>query len=368
MDSQARRTPAFRNAYTTSLPCIGLCTMKVWLRSVPALIALLGLAGASAAAPPQKASAEKETQASPQVCARPVERDAPAEYGLGIEPHGDHGRAGDSDLHPHDTLVGAETGGEIFVPACEMRCEVDGWKIKVLESLTTSNAIIQFIPVPTIYTFGSALWDDFYDIEVAIGTGSDGWCVNFPTAAPDPIIGPVYQRSGLSSYGSMVIAGPLDDGGLSFCAADPMTGEAPIDYLLDVLEDHAHTNTEHLPLHYCGDQDCYSPQYDTDSQHDPGDTSWVYTDASGEEISFDDFWGSNGGGGDSAGPLRGAMPAVIGHPIRQNEAGLEEIGPSPSNGLVVNMFPPGNDGTRPKKHNHWHWHGWFTYHAHPHSH
>jgi len=282
--------------------------MKAWLRSAPALIALLGLAGAGAAAPPQKASTEKETQTSPQVCVRPVERDAPAEYGLGIEPHGDHGRAGDSDLHPHDTLVGWNPSGEIFVPACEMRCEVDGWKITVAKSLTSNNAIIKFISAPTIYTFGSALWNDFFDVEVAIGTGSDGWCVNFPTAAPDPIIGPVYQREGASSYSHVVVAGPLDESGLGFCAADPMTGEAPIDYLLDVLEIYGGADAEYLPSHYCGDQDCYDPQFATDHLHDPANQ----LDPMGSETFYEGYGGDggiNGGGGDSANPLRIGIPA-----------------------------------------------------------
>ena len=153
-----------------------------------------------------------------------------------------------------------------------------------------------------------------------------------------------------------------------------------MNYLLDVLEYHAHANTEHLPVNYCGDQDCYSPQYDTDSQHDPGDTSWVYTDASGEEISFDDFWGSNGGGGDSANPLRIAIPAFVGYLTRQGKAPgsvdafIETLSGGPDGDPLLRKRPGRKSfsdvtlsGDAEHGHSHSHSHGSLT-HTHPHTH
>jgi hypothetical protein len=52
----------------------------------------------------------------------------------------------DPRLHPHDTLVGWSSAGEIFVPTCEIRREAAGWTIEGCESLTSGNAIIEFRP------------------------------------------------------------------------------------------------------------------------------------------------------------------------------------------------------------------------------
>jgi hypothetical protein len=57
----------------------------------------------------------------------------------------------DSRLHPHDTLLGWSSAGEIFAPACEMRCEASGWTIEGYESFTSGNVIIEFRP-----TWGSS--------------------------------------------------------------------------------------------------------------------------------------------------------------------------------------------------------------------
>ena len=144
-----------------------------------------------------------------------------------------------------------------FELACAMRCEVGGWRIEVAESSTTNDAIVAFRPQDTIYTHGLPLYQPG-DTYIAHATAADGYFVNHPGAPASPIVGEVYERYGASPFSAEVYTTPLDDGGLSFCEPDALTGQAPFDFLLDNLELHGAADPANLPL-TCEDHDGIDP-------------------------------------------------------------------------------------------------------------
>ena len=144
-----------------------------------------------------------------------------------------------------------------FELACAMRCEVGGWRIEVAESSTTNDAIVAFRPQDTIYTHGLPLYQPG-DTYIAHATAADGYFVNHPGASASPIVGDVYERYGASPFSAEVYTTPLDDGGLSFCEPDLLTGQAPFNFLLDRLELHGSADPANLPL-TCEDHDGIDP-------------------------------------------------------------------------------------------------------------
>ena len=144
-----------------------------------------------------------------------------------------------------------------FELACAMRCEVGGWRIEVAESSTTNDAIVAFRPQDTIYTHGLPLYQPG-DTYIAHATAADGYFVNHPGASASPIVGDVYERYGASPFSAEVYTTPLDDGGLSFCEPDLLTGQAPFNFLLDRLELHGSADPANLPL-ACEDHDGIDP-------------------------------------------------------------------------------------------------------------
>ena len=157
----------------------------------------------------------------------------------------------DADAVDHNTTrsnrISSAAAPESFELACAMRCEVGGWRIEVAESSTTNDAIVAFRPQDTIYTHGLPLYQPG-DTYIADATAADGYFVNHPGAPASPIVGEVYERYGASPFSAEVYTTPLDDGGLSFCEPDPLTGQAPFDFLLDNLELHGSADPANLPL------------------------------------------------------------------------------------------------------------------------
>ena len=170
----------------------------------------------------------------------------------------------DANAVDHNTTrsnrMSSAAAPQSFELACAMRCEVGGWQIEVSEASSSDDAILAFRPQDTIYTHGLPLYQPG-DTYIAQATAADGYFVNHPGARATPIVGDVYERYGASGFPSVVYTSPLDDGGLSFCEPDPMTGQAPFDFLLDTLELNGFADPATLPL-ACEDHDginAYAP-------------------------------------------------------------------------------------------------------------
>lgn len=189
---------------------------------------------------------------------------------------------------------------------CSRTCDRGGFTIKVWRSNDHDGQRVEFWPSTVTHTVDydhKVPGDTFLGVQDATYANLAGgpYCRNFPGSSGTYILGSVYEH-----YESSVWTHEETD--YQFTSANLC--EASFHHLLNTLDTYGNGG-DPLPSS-CADLACVSGGGGGGSTGGSGGTFWTYTDAAGNEISFDDFYGdpgSSGTGGSTGGGLGGTdMP------------------------------------------------------------
>ncbi|GEM_PF-4575099 len=173
--------------------------------------------------------------------------------------------------------------------ACNYSCERDGFTVEVLSNLHYTGTKVRF------WDRSAVEWidDDHYEVDddyvgyqtTASSLAGGPYCTSYDGAGGHLIVGNVYKRVTQFDWS-------YDE--TSALMLDPSTVcDGGFPYLLGLVALYG-SGTDDLPTS-CSDIGCAMGSDVIDDSY-TGSGTWEYTDASGETVSFDDFYGDEGGG------------------------------------------------------------------------
>ena len=188
------------------------------------------------------------------------------------------------------TAFAIDTIDPDWTTACNRSCERDGFTIEVLSHNDYTATKLRFWDRSAIEWIDDAHYevDDTY---VGYQTTPDSlaggpYCTSYDGAGGHLIVGNVYKR--VTQYDWS-----YDE--TSTLYMDPSTAcDGGFAYLLGLVDLYG-SGTDALPS-TCSDIGCADGS-DTIDDSDSGSGSWEYTDAAGDTVSFDDFYGDDDEGG-----------------------------------------------------------------------